>query len=77
MVVLIDLLEDDELKQQNEVETKLDDNFIDEVEVEHIDFDDEDDGIDEEVLDEMVLEMMTLKVDEEVDMFYHLQLTEF
>jgi hypothetical protein len=76
-VVRIDSLEDDELKQQNEVETKLDDNFIDDIEVEHIDFDDDDDGFDEEVLDEMVLEMMTVKQDEEVDMFYHQQPTEF
>lgn len=71
------MLEDDELKQQNEVEIRPDDNSIDEVEVERIDFDDEDDGIDEEVLDEMVLEMTTLKLDEEADMFYHLQLIEF
>lgn len=69
MGVRIDGLEVEHLKQQNEVEIRLDDNSIDEGEVERIDLVEVDDDIDEGEVDEIDLETTMLKHDEVVDIF--------
>jgi hypothetical protein len=66
-VVLIDILELEELKLEDEVEVILVVNNSDEEdEAEHIDSVEVDDGDEVMALDETVLEMMTLKQEDEV-----------